>query len=180
MGWNILGSYQSQHWRSTLVIDGKALVMVLGRPSECTTFYDHADTFLKAVLVCGKDYDRIDVTFDRYRETSIKCATTKKRSRGHAPIRRALEDGTVPLLMSWYNFLALDQNKADLARFLSEKIVAGAPVSKMIIVSAGFLDEDTVQYSRPSVDVRALRVSTRRRTPEPFFTVYTLTRNSLS
>ena len=107
MGWNILGSHQSQHWRSTLVIDGKALVMALGRPSECTTFSDLADTFLKAVLVCGKDYDRIDVTFDRYRETSIKCATTKKCSRDHAPIRRALEDGTVPLLCRGINFCLL-------------------------------------------------------------------------
>ena len=154
--------------------------MALGRPSECTTFSDLADTFLKAVLVCGKDCDRTDGTFDRYRETSIKCATTKKHSRGHAPIRRALEDETVPLLMSWYKFLPLDENKADLARFLSEKILAGAPVTKIIIVSAGFHDEDTVKCSRPSMDVRALRVSTRRRTPEPFFTAYTLTRNPLS
>ena len=154
--------------------------MALGRPSECTTFGDLADTFLKAVLVCEKDSDRISVTFDRCRETSIKRANTKKRSRGHAPIRRALEDGTVPLLMSWYKFLPLDENKADLARFLSEKILAGAPVSKIIIVSAGFHDEDTVKCSHPSMDVRALRVFTRRQTPEPFFTAYTLTRNSLS
>ena len=41
--------------RSTLVIDGTALVMALGRPSECATFDDLADTFLKAVLVSGKD-----------------------------------------------------------------------------------------------------------------------------
>ena len=76
---------------------------------------------------------RIDVAFDRYRETSFKCAKTKKRSRGHAPIRRVLEDGTVPLLRSWSNFLALDVNKADVARFLSENILVGAPVSKIII-----------------------------------------------
>ncbi|CAH3188967.1 unnamed protein product [Porites lobata] len=110
--------------RSTLVIDGQALVMALGRPTECNTFDDLADRFLKAVLVCGKDYDRIDVAFDRYRETSIKCATRKKRSRGHAPIRRLL---------------------------------AGAPVHKIIIVSGGFQDEDTVKCSRPTIDVRALR-----------------------
>ena len=73
--------------RSTLVTDGQALVMALRRPTECNTFDDLADRFLKAILVCGKDYDRIDVAFDRYRETSIKCATRKKRSRGHAPIR---------------------------------------------------------------------------------------------
>ena len=46
--------------RSTLVIDGQVLVMALGRPTECNTFDDLADRFLKAVLVCGKDYDRID------------------------------------------------------------------------------------------------------------------------
>ena len=65
----------------------------------------HDFKFLKAVLVCGKDYDRIDVAFDKYRETSIKCATRKKRSRGHASIRRVIEDGTVPLPRSWSNFL---------------------------------------------------------------------------
>ncbi|CAH3018507.1 unnamed protein product [Porites evermanni] len=107
--------------RSTLVIDGQALVMALGRPTECNTFDDLADRFLKAVLVCGKDYDRIDVAFDRYRETSIKCATRKK------------------------------------PRFLSEKLLAGAPVNKIIIVSGGFQDEDTVKCSRPNIDVRALR-----------------------
>ena len=143
--------------RSTLVIDGQALVMALGRPTECNTFDDLADTFLKAVLVCGKDYDRIDVAFDRYRETSIKCATRKKRSRGHAPIRRVIEDGTVPLPRSWSTFLALDKKKPDLARFLSEKLLAGAPVNKIIIVSGGFQDEDTVKCSRPNIDVRALR-----------------------
>ncbi|CAH3174764.1 unnamed protein product [Porites lobata] len=143
--------------RSTLVIDGQALVMALGRPTECNTFDDLADRFLKAVLVCGKDYDRIDVAFDRYRETSIKCATRKKRSRGHAPIRRVFEDGTVPLPRSWSTFLALDENKADLTRFLSEKLLAGAPVHKIIIVSGGFQDEDTVKCSRPTIDVRALR-----------------------
>ena len=58
---------------------------------------------------------------------------------------RVLEDGTVPLLMLWSNFLALDENKADLAHFLSEKILAGAPVSKIILVSGGFHDEDTVK-----------------------------------
>ena len=53
--------------------------------------------------------------------------------------------------------MALDENKADLARFLSEKLLAGAPVNKIIIVSGGFQDEDTVKCSRPNIDVRALR-----------------------
>ena len=66
--------------------------MALGRPSECNTFDDFEAKFVKAVLVSGNDFDRVDVTFDRYRETSIKCA-----NRGHAPIRRVIEDGSVPL-----------------------------------------------------------------------------------
>ena len=76
--------------RSTLVVDGQALVMALGRPSVCNTFDDLADRCLKAFLACGKDYDRIDVEFDRYRETSMKCAIRKKRSRGHPPIQRVV------------------------------------------------------------------------------------------
>lgn len=55
--------------RSTLAVDGQALAMALRRPSDCSTFDDLEDYFLKAVLVSGKNFDRIDVTFDRYRET---------------------------------------------------------------------------------------------------------------
>ena len=73
----------------------------------CNTFDDLADKFVKAVFVSGKDFDRIDVTFDRYRETSIKCATRKKRSRGHVPIRRVIEDGSVPLLSPGLTFWLL-------------------------------------------------------------------------
>lgn len=89
------------------------------------------------LLVSGKDFDRIDVTFDRYRKTPITCASRKKRPRGHTPIIRIIDDGSVPLPASWSNFLALDDNKADLARFLSEKLLAGDPSNKIIIVSGG-------------------------------------------
>ena len=102
--------------RSTLVVDCQSLVMAIGKPSECNTFDDLGDKFAKAVLASGKDFHRIDATFDRYRETSIKCATRKKRSQGHPPIRRIIEDGSVPPPKSWSNFVALAENKADLAR----------------------------------------------------------------
>ena len=96
--------------RSTLVVDGQALVMALGRPSKCDTFEELVDKFVKAVLHSEKDLNRMDVTFDRYRGTSIKCATRKKRSRDHTPIRRVIEVGSVPLPKSWSNFLVLDEN----------------------------------------------------------------------
>ena len=57
--------------RSTLVVDGQALVMALGRPSDCNTFDDLGDKFVKAVLASGKDFYRIDATFDRYREGNV-------------------------------------------------------------------------------------------------------------
>ena len=144
---------------STLVVDGQALVMALGRPSECNTFDDLGDKFVRAVLASGKDFHRIDVTFDRYRETSIKCMTRKKRSRGYAPIRNIIEDGSVPLPKSWSNVVAFDENKGDLARFLSDKLLAGAPVDKIIIVGGGFQEEDAVKCSNPNIDIRALKGS---------------------
>ena len=52
---------------------------------------------MKAVLVSEKDFDRIDVMFDRYGEISIKCAIRKKRFRGHAPVRKVIEDGSLAL-----------------------------------------------------------------------------------
>ncbi|KAL9970877.1 hypothetical protein ACROYT_G023330 [Oculina patagonica] len=104
-----------------------------------------------------EDFDRIDVTFDRYRESSIKCATRKKRSRGHAPIRRVFEDGSVPLPKAWSTFLALDENKVDLTRFLPENLIAGAPADKIIIVGGGFEEEDTVKCSRSNIDIRGFK-----------------------
>ena len=83
--------------RSMLVVYGQAPVMALGRHSDFNIFDDLGDKFVNAVLASGKDFDRFDLTFDRYRETSIKSTTRKKRSEGHMPIRRIIEDGSVPL-----------------------------------------------------------------------------------
>ena len=51
--------------------------MTLGKPSEFNMFYDLGDEFVKAVLASRKDFDEIDVMFDRYREISRR---RKKRS----------------------------------------------------------------------------------------------------
>ena len=58
--------------KSTLIVAYQALVMALGRPSDRpSTFVDLGDKFVKAVLASGMDFDRIGMTFGRYRETSI-------------------------------------------------------------------------------------------------------------
>jgi hypothetical protein len=64
--------------RSSLLIDGQALVIAIGKPTGTHTFGELADTFVNTVLQKGRQYFRIDVLFDRYRSTSIKAATRQK------------------------------------------------------------------------------------------------------
>ena len=64
---------------SCLVIDGQAALMSLGKPSKANTFGDYADEFEKFIFRQGQAYSRIDVTFDRYRDLSIKVGTRVKR-----------------------------------------------------------------------------------------------------
>ena len=51
----------------------------------------------------------------------------------------------------WSNFVALDENKADLALFLSDKLLAAA-----VIVVGGFEEEDAVKCFSPDIDIREL------------------------
>ena len=113
--------------RSCLVIDGQARVVALGKPDGCVTFGDLADCFVKSVLRSGLSFDRIDVTFDRYRSESIKGGNRLKRSKGLMPIRRLVEDRFVALPINWSNILSHPENKADLACFLSEQLLVQAP-----------------------------------------------------
>lgn len=142
---------------STLVIDGQAFVMTLGQPSDCNTFREYADKFVRALLAFGKHFQRIDIIFDRYRDMSIKSTTRQKRTRGYTPIRRAIEDGSVPLPKNWSNFLALEKNKEDLAQFLSDELLAQAPANKIIIAAGGFKEENTAKCSNSEVDITALQ-----------------------
>ena len=57
---------------ATLIIDGQALVLAIGKPTGLVTFGDLANTFVQAVLNAGAKFNRIDVVFDRYYEVSIK------------------------------------------------------------------------------------------------------------
>ena len=75
---------------SCLVIDGQALIVSLGKPSSVTNFGELRDAFVKLISQIGCPFDRIDVTFDRYRDTSIKAATRKNRSKHARPVRRVI------------------------------------------------------------------------------------------
>lgn len=142
---------------SSLIIDGQALVVALGKPQGAVTFGDLADTFVKSVLQSAAHFQRVDVTFDRYDSTSIKDQTRQKRSKETRPIRRVIEDRSVPLPANWSNFLALPENKSDLANFLSHELARSAPHNKTVIVAGGLHKDDEVLSSRPSIDVTPLQ-----------------------
>ena len=60
-------------------------------------------------------------------------------------MRRIIEDGSVPLLKSWSNFVALNENRADLPHFVSSLLMVDLK-RKM----------HAVNCSSPNIDIRAL------------------------
>ena len=135
---------------SCMVIDGQALVVSLGKPKDSVNFGDMSDAFLRAVLQIVKFCQRIDVVFDRYWEYSIKEITRKRRSKTNRD---------VPLPKNWSNFMALSENKADLARFLSEQLITRASESKEIVTAGGFRDELEVRSSTPTTPLSCLNAN---------------------
>ena len=128
--------------RASLLIDGIALVAAVGKPIDAKTFGDFGDNFLAAVVGSGSRYEEVHVIFDRYEQNSIEVGTKERRTKTTRPIRRVIENRNVPLPCSWSNFLTLPESKADLARFLSEHLIANAPSNKVFVAAAGFNDRE--------------------------------------
>ena len=152
-----------------LVIDGQARVLSIGKPAGSKTFGDLADAFTSSIFQSGIDYDRIDITFDTYRDESIKSATRQRRTKTTRPIRLIVQGRDVPLPNSWMNFIALPENKTDLSRFLSEELLANAPNDKEVVVAGGFADEQEVRSSRNTTNLIPLRANTKKQTRGLFF-----------
>ena len=96
--------------------------MTLGKPHECQSFGDCADVFYKAVIKhLHGSTKRVDITFDCHLGIdSIKSATRSVRTGKLRPIHKLIQGPGVPLPQVWNQFMAMDENKADLAHFLSE------------------------------------------------------------
>ena len=109
--------------KTSVLIDGHALIQSPGKPHECQAFGELADVFMQiATRYSGEDITRVDVVFDRYiGEKLIKTVARSKRVGKQKPIRKLIEGPHVPQV--WSTFIALDENKADLARFLSNVIM---------------------------------------------------------
>lgn len=57
----------------------------------------------------------------------------------------------------WTNFIALYENKADLAQFMSEELISNAPIIKIIVVAGEFLEEKEVRCQSAAIDVTLLK-----------------------
>ena len=137
---------------SCLLIDEMALVATIGKPSDALTFGDYAEAFQTAVLKPASCYDQIHVLFDRYERSLIKAGTRERRTKTTCPVRCVIENENVPVPNNWSNFLALSENKAELARFLSEHLIENAPQDKVIVVAGGFTNKNEAQSSSEAVD----------------------------
>ncbi|KAG1701285.1 SH3 and multiple ankyrin repeat domains protein 1 [Nymphon striatum] len=140
---------------SCLIIDGQAMIMSLGKPAYVNTFGEYADVVVKYVLKQREAYNRIDVTFDRYNDLSIKGDTRVKRTKKSRPIRRLIEDDDVPLPNKWTDFMASTDNKGDLCLYLSNAL-ATAPSEKTIIVGGGFASETEVRSTDANMNTDLL------------------------
>ncbi|XP_051232747.1 uncharacterized protein LOC127350304 [Dicentrarchus labrax] len=142
---------------SCFLIDGQALVMALGKPPDITTFGNYANKFADTVLKMAEKYQRVDVVFDRYHDESIKTGTRKKRKQRHRPVRREIVNDSVPLPADWSSFMALEENKADLARLLSNHLIEHSPeYEPVVVVSGGFAEATTVKSSDPELEISSL------------------------
>ena len=102
-----------------------ALIQSIGKPNDCSTFGGFADIFVRKVNSYYSDIvKRMDVVFDRYiGQTSIKSTTRTKRTGNKRPIRKVIDSKDVRLPQMWPKFISLDENKANLAEFLSNLLV---------------------------------------------------------
>ena len=107
-------------------------------------------------MLQGNICDRIDVVFDRYRASSIKESTRKRRTKNQKAIRKVITDRTVPLPENWNNFLACSGNKADYADFLSEQMKLNNASDKQVVTSGGFKNELEAWSLTDSIDTGQL------------------------
>jgi len=71
-------------------------------------------------------------------------------------VRREIRDRSIALPQNWGNSMALGENKADLARRLSQQLIVQAPNNKIITVSGGFSNEEQAESSSPDINTEEL------------------------
>ena len=125
--------------------------MALSKPPNIKTFGETA-----ALFKMGATFQRIDVTFDCYRPESIKAGTRTKRNQGKIPVRRQIERESLRLPSEWSDFMALEDNKADLALLLSNYLIDHSPSDQTMVVAGGVSEATIVKSSDVTLDLSML------------------------
>src|SRR5688572_7504227 len=73
---------------------------------------------------------------------SVKSGIRQKRCRPLRPIRQCIQCRSVPLPGNWLNYLAMPENKADIAAYPSVQISTVTYGDRDAVVADGFVDED--------------------------------------
>ena len=103
------------------VLEGSVLVNML-KPNSSKTLTDYAeDIFSGALRKEITKFDWIGISFDTYKNNSLKAATRKKRGKG---IRRKVENNSQPPKY-WHTFLQIDKTNLNHSVFLQMPSLRG-------------------------------------------------------
>ena len=103
------------------VLEGSVLVNML-KPNSSKTLTDYAeDIFSGALRKEITKFDWIGISFDTYKNNSLKAATRKKRGKG---IRRKVENNWQPPKY-WHAFLRIDKTNLNHSVFLQMPSLRG-------------------------------------------------------
>ena len=98
---------------------------------------------------------RVDVTFDRYLgQHLIKSSTRIKRTAKRRPVWNFIQGPGVPLPQIWSQFITLEDNKADLATYLSTELLRKAETlagNCEVVAGGGFPDPVNTKSSKREV-----------------------------
>ena len=133
---NLVTTPETEPDADTIIIDGAALVYSLP-PRISKTFEEYAMfDVLPTIQAYSTKYNRTDIVFDVYHQSSLKVEIRSKRGRGVR--RRVTKEGKIP--SNWRNFLRVNDNKVELFNFLADKI-AHMSTQNVVIVTK---EEDAV------------------------------------
>ena len=65
--------------KGTLIVDGQALVIAVGKLPKVKTFGDLADPFVTSVLQAEAMFNRVDIIFDRYYNMSTRERNSQRK-----------------------------------------------------------------------------------------------------
>ena len=120
---------------TALLLDGAVIVNML-KPGNSRTFLSYGqDVFLKYIKSQLANVSRVDIVWDEYIPDSLKATTRSKRRKG---VRRRVDPNN-RLPGNWPAFLKVDENKAELFRYLAEISVAAELGEKEVLSTYGKL-----------------------------------------